>query len=100
MSLSKEILGRLQYPGYWNRDSDFWGDVQNWNVFYITKVPDCTPQSSHSALTSELEILLNRLPSNSKKYKTANFIRKSIQVSILFVSANKVTLATPRTEVS
>ncbi|CAI2192876.1 12541_t:CDS:2, partial [Funneliformis geosporum] len=65
---------------YWNRDSDFWGDVQNWNVFYITKVPDCTPQSSHSALTSELEILLNRLPSNSKKYKTANFIRKSIQI--------------------
>ncbi|CAG8733460.1 8767_t:CDS:2, partial [Dentiscutata erythropus] len=58
---------------YWNRDSDLWGDVQSWNVFYIKNVADCTPQSSHSALSSELDILLKNLPSNSKKYVRAKF---------------------------
>ncbi|CAI2192428.1 5901_t:CDS:2, partial [Funneliformis geosporum] len=66
------------------RYSDFWGDVQKWNVFYITKVPDCTPQSSHSALKSELEILLNKLPINSKKYKTATSINKSLSEFLRF----------------
>ncbi|CAG8719925.1 9270_t:CDS:10, partial [Funneliformis caledonium] len=59
---------------YWDRNPDLWGDVQNWNVFYINKVPDSTPQSSHSALSSELDILLKRLPSKSKKYANANSI--------------------------
>ncbi|CAJ0899458.1 17715_t:CDS:2, partial [Entrophospora sp. SA101] len=46
---------------YWDRNPDLWGDVQNWNVFYINKVPDNTLQGSHSALSSELDILLKNM---------------------------------------
>ncbi|CAG8484712.1 12353_t:CDS:2 [Gigaspora rosea] len=68
--LSKEILDLVHYPR----------DVQTWNVFYLRNVPGCTAQVSHSALSSELEVLLQKLPCNSKKYAKAISIRKSLKI--------------------
>ncbi|CAG8840904.1 17621_t:CDS:2, partial [Gigaspora margarita] len=62
-----------------SQESGLWGDVQNWNVFYIKSVPGFTPQNSHSALSSELDVLLEKLPSNSKKYAKAVSIRNSLK---------------------
>ncbi|CAG8749699.1 26622_t:CDS:2, partial [Gigaspora margarita] len=69
----------------------FYGiDVQNWNVFYIKSMSGCTLQNSHSALSSELDVLLEKLPSISKKYAKAVSIRNSLKEKINCVSIHAV----------
>ncbi|CAG8625425.1 4090_t:CDS:10, partial [Ambispora gerdemannii] len=70
--LSEALKGSLHYPSYWEKDPNLW-DVIDWDLFFISKFPSCTPQQSHSTLASELNVLVKALP-KGRKYSKASFI--------------------------
>ncbi|RUS24880.1 hypothetical protein BC938DRAFT_472952 [Jimgerdemannia flammicorona] len=95
--LSKELKGLLHYPEYWDRNASLWGDVVDWDIFFINKTPSCTAKSAHTALSSELDNLLENFPVGSFQHKKALALRAAIKVKFLIFSDKLLALrpATP-----
>ena len=72
---------------YWNRASTEWGDVMDWDVFFVTKFPSASVHDSHMALSKELEILLRTNIAGGRKYQKALTFQNHLKVSLLPLDA-------------
>ncbi|CAG8570347.1 4206_t:CDS:10 [Paraglomus brasilianum] len=72
--LSEEVKSLLQYPPYWEKDHNLW-DVLDWDMFFISKFPFGTIQQSHSALSSELELIIKKIPKGCRNRKALSILK-------------------------
>ncbi|CAI2192803.1 19295_t:CDS:10, partial [Funneliformis geosporum] len=60
VDMLKEERSKLKYPNYWDKDPNNWGDVNEWDIYWIENQPRSaliTKQKSHTALAEELKRL-------------------------------------------
>jgi len=63
---------------YWNQNVELWGDVIDWDIWFIRQQPSCTSKIAHMALAVDLDCLLEKLPSGSFPYARALALRTSM----------------------
>nr|CAG8631224.1 15787_t:CDS:2 [Entrophospora candida] len=75
--LSREDRLKLKYPDYWDRDPSVWGDINDWDSYWVMQpqlvaVNRC---NSHSSLSEELINLKNIFDTMSPAYKKKDDIQ-------------------------
>ncbi|CAG8639526.1 9782_t:CDS:2, partial [Acaulospora colombiana] len=71
---------------YWNRDTNTWGSVNDWDFYWIEKRPSMmsiTKHDSHTALAHELRCLKQVYEDNHPAYKKACVLQDELQGSYL-----------------
>ncbi|CAG8700157.1 3310_t:CDS:10, partial [Cetraspora pellucida] len=75
--MSSEDRSKLKYPDYWSRDFNAWGNLNDWDTYWIekqTKSTSITKYKSHLALGDELRCLRKIYTSTHPAYnKILNF---------------------------
>ncbi|CAG8736910.1 13592_t:CDS:10, partial [Acaulospora morrowiae] len=66
---------------YWNRDPSSWGSVNDWDIYYINRIPGATKMEAHRSLRFELRILLQELLTTSHEYYNAYNLQKTLLVT-------------------
>ncbi|CAG8578678.1 2772_t:CDS:10, partial [Paraglomus occultum] len=78
----KVLPDNQKTPNYWARDPSSWGDVVDWDIYFIKKMPSAgfvKLRPGHSS----------RHTSGSRGHEKALMLHTSLKVSILFVSFRK-----------
>ncbi|CAJ0864140.1 2659_t:CDS:10, partial [Entrophospora sp. SA101] len=81
--LSREDRLKLKYPDYWDRDPSVWGDINDWDSYWVMQpqlvaVNKC---NSHSSLSEELINLKNIFDTMSPAYKKVCDLQKGLKES-------------------
>ncbi|CAG8718039.1 15369_t:CDS:2, partial [Funneliformis mosseae] len=84
--MSKEDRLKLKHPDYWDRDPNTWGNVNDWDIYWI-ELPHSTTinkRNSHSALADEFRVLKQIYDSTEPAYKIACDLQNGLKGSIIF----------------
>ncbi|CAI2193062.1 813_t:CDS:2, partial [Funneliformis geosporum] len=93
------------YPDYWDRDPNTWGNVNDWDIYWIEQPHSVTvnKQNSHSALAEELRVLKRIYDSTEPAYIIACDLQNK-ESTIFFGFADLMvptySIANPATELS
>ncbi|RUP43889.1 hypothetical protein BC936DRAFT_136578 [Jimgerdemannia flammicorona] len=62
MVLSPEVAKNLEHLNYWDRPTESWGSLLDWDVYFVEEVSGASRRECHSILSTELEILIEHFP--------------------------------------
>ncbi|CAG8657964.1 4536_t:CDS:2, partial [Acaulospora morrowiae] len=83
--MSSEDYSKLKYPDYWNRDFNAWGNLNDWDIYWIEKQTQptlITKHNSHVALGDELRCLKKIYTSTHPAYNKIRNLKKGLKGSI------------------